>query len=144
MKTWLDLPADDLFGVDNLPYGVFRAPGQEPRVGVRIGDRVLDASRAAEGTPFAQAWAYPSLNAFLAADPETADVRTTAAVITYGRVLSEGKVRPEAARPGEIVDLGGRVLGEHRGLIHFTVGQRRGIGHRGVGSGAGRPGSLPR
>ena len=71
MKTWLDLPADDLFGVDNLPYGVFRAPGQEPRVGVRIGDRVLDASRAAEGTPFAQAWAYPSLNAFLAADPET-------------------------------------------------------------------------
>jgi tRNA-specific 2-thiouridylase len=37
------------------------------------------------------------------------------------------KVRPEAARPGEIVDLEGRVLGEHRGLIHFTVGQRRGL-----------------
>jgi tRNA-uridine 2-sulfurtransferase len=37
------------------------------------------------------------------------------------------KVRPGAARPGEIVDLGGRVLGEHRGLIHFTVGQRRGL-----------------
>ncbi len=37
------------------------------------------------------------------------------------------KVRPEAARPGEIVDMEGRVLGEHRGLIHFTVGQRRGL-----------------
>ena len=37
------------------------------------------------------------------------------------------KVRPETARPGEIVDLEGRVLGEHRGLVHFTVGQRRGL-----------------
>jgi tRNA-specific 2-thiouridylase len=37
------------------------------------------------------------------------------------------KVRPEAARPGEIVDLEGNVLGAHRGLIHFTVGQRRGL-----------------
>jgi tRNA-specific 2-thiouridylase len=37
------------------------------------------------------------------------------------------KVRPEAAQPGEIVDLEGRVLGAHQGLIHFTVGQRRGL-----------------
>jgi tRNA-specific 2-thiouridylase len=37
------------------------------------------------------------------------------------------KVRPEAAQPGDIVDLDGRVLGQHRGLIHFTVGQRRGL-----------------
>jgi tRNA-specific 2-thiouridylase len=37
------------------------------------------------------------------------------------------KVRPEAALEGEIVDLEGRVLGTHRGLIHFTVGQRRGL-----------------
>jgi tRNA-specific 2-thiouridylase len=37
------------------------------------------------------------------------------------------KVRPEAAQPGEIVDLEGRVLGRHQGLIHFTVGQRRGL-----------------
>jgi len=37
------------------------------------------------------------------------------------------KVRPEAAQPGEIVDLEGRVIGAHRGLIHFTVGQRRGL-----------------
>ena len=37
------------------------------------------------------------------------------------------KLRPEAATPGEIVDRDGRVLGAHRGLIHFTVGQRRGL-----------------
>jgi tRNA-specific 2-thiouridylase len=37
------------------------------------------------------------------------------------------KVRPEAAQPGEIVGLDGRVLGEHRGLVHFTIGQRRGL-----------------
>jgi tRNA-specific 2-thiouridylase len=37
------------------------------------------------------------------------------------------KLRPEAGEGGEIVDLEGNVLGAHRGLIHFTVGQRRGI-----------------
>jgi tRNA-specific 2-thiouridylase len=37
------------------------------------------------------------------------------------------KLRPETEAPGEIVDLGGRVLGEHRGVVHFTIGQRRGI-----------------
>ena len=37
------------------------------------------------------------------------------------------KVRPEAAREGDIVDTEGRLLGRHKGLIHFTVGQRRGL-----------------
>jgi tRNA-specific 2-thiouridylase len=37
------------------------------------------------------------------------------------------KIRPEAAAEGEIVDVEGRVLGRHKGLIHFTVGQRRGL-----------------
>jgi tRNA-uridine 2-sulfurtransferase len=37
------------------------------------------------------------------------------------------KVRPGAAREGEIVDRAGAVLGRHPGLIHFTVGQRRGL-----------------
>src|SRR5271168_3714964 len=38
------------------------------------------------------------------------------------------RLRPGAADPGEIVDLDGRVLGRHDGIIHFTVGQRRGLG----------------
>jgi len=43
----------------------------------------------------------------------------------YGSLVR--KLRPEAAAPGEIVDLGGRVLGKHGGVAGFTVGQRRGI-----------------
>ena len=37
------------------------------------------------------------------------------------------RMRPETEAPGDIVDLGGAVLGQHRGVVHFTVGQRRGI-----------------
>ncbi|MEO5640678.1 MAG: tRNA 2-thiouridine(34) synthase MnmA [Sphingomicrobium sp.] len=37
------------------------------------------------------------------------------------------RLRPETEAPGEIVDLAGRALGRHRGIVHFTVGQRRGI-----------------
>lgn len=37
------------------------------------------------------------------------------------------KLRPETDTPGDIVDLDGTVLGRHRGVVHFTVGQRRGI-----------------
>ncbi len=38
------------------------------------------------------------------------------------------KLRPEAANPGAIVDLEGRELGRHEGVIHYTIGQRRGLG----------------
>ncbi len=37
------------------------------------------------------------------------------------------KLRPEADTAGDIVDLSGAKLGTHRGIIHFTVGQRRGL-----------------
>jgi len=37
------------------------------------------------------------------------------------------KLRPEAGEPGDIVDLAGCVIGRHKGLIHYTVGQRRGL-----------------
>ena len=37
------------------------------------------------------------------------------------------KLRPETDRPGEIVHVDGRVLGRHQGVVHFTIGQRRGI-----------------
>ena len=38
------------------------------------------------------------------------------------------KIRPDSAQPGENVHLDGRVLGEHPGVIHYTIGQRRGLG----------------
>ncbi len=42
------------------------------------------------------------------------------------------KLRPGAAEPGEIVHADGRVLGTHDGIIHYTVGQRRGLGLGGL------------
>ena len=38
------------------------------------------------------------------------------------------RLRPGAAEPGDIVGLDGEVLGRHEGVIHYTVGQRRGLG----------------
>ena len=49
----------------------------------------------------------------------------------YAAVIE--KLRPGAADPGEIVDLEGNVLGSHRGVIHYTIGQRRGLGIGGLG-----------
>ena len=48
----------------------------------------------------------------------------------YAAVIE--KLRPGAADPGEIVGLDGTVLGTHRGVIHYTVGQRRGLGIGGM------------
>ena len=45
---------------------------------------------------------------------------------SYARVIE--RLRPEAAEPGDIVHVDGRVLGRHPGILHFTVGQRRGLG----------------
>ncbi|WP_310621348.1 tRNA 2-thiouridine(34) synthase MnmA [Flexibacterium corallicola] len=44
----------------------------------------------------------------------------------YTDVIS--KLRPHAADPGDIVHMDGRVLGQHKGIIHYTIGQRRGLG----------------
>ncbi|MGE5548071.1 MAG: tRNA 2-thiouridine(34) synthase MnmA [Solirubrobacterales bacterium] len=38
------------------------------------------------------------------------------------------RLRPDAALPGDIVDRDGKVLGRHQGLIHYTIGQRKGLG----------------
>ncbi len=45
---------------------------------------------------------------------------------SYAAVIE--KLRPGAAEAGEIVHLDGRVLGQHQGVIHYTIGQRRGLG----------------
>ncbi len=49
----------------------------------------------------------------------------------YAAVIE--KLRPGAADPGQIVDLSGNVLAEHRGVIHYTIGQRKGLGIGGLG-----------
>jgi len=44
----------------------------------------------------------------------------------YAQVIE--RLKPGAAQPGEIVHLDGRVLGRHQGVIHYTIGQRKGLG----------------
>ncbi|MBD0839006.1 MULTISPECIES: fumarylacetoacetase [unclassified Streptomyces] len=66
-----DVPEGDPFGPHNLPYGVFSVPGSDsaPRVGVRLGDHVLDAGAAARqlSSPYVSLLARPNLNPLLAA-----------------------------------------------------------------------------
>jgi tRNA-specific 2-thiouridylase len=45
---------------------------------------------------------------------------------SYAEVV--GRLRPDALRPGPILDTAGRVVGQHRGIGRYTVGQRRGLG----------------
>jgi fumarylacetoacetase len=76
------------FGPEHLPYGVFRRAGEPPRVGARLGDGILDlAALAADGLldEDPALFEQPSLNALLAAGPETwASVRTALRALTAG------------------------------------------------------------
>jgi fumarylacetoacetase len=77
MRSFLDLPADTPFPLENLPYGVFsREDDATPRVGVAVGDRVLDLSvLEAHGLleldelRGVRVFMGTSLNAFMAAGP---------------------------------------------------------------------------
>lgn len=44
----------------------------------------------------------------------------------YSSVIA--KIRPTAFKKGEIIDINGKVLGEHNGIINYTIGQRKGLG----------------
>jgi tRNA-specific 2-thiouridylase len=65
------------------------------------------------------------LNLVTADKPDSQDI----CFVPEGRYTAiVEKLRPDAARPGEIVDQAGAVLGRHDGIFHFTVGQRKGLG----------------
>ena len=61
----------------------------------------------------------------VAAKPDSQDI----CFVSKGKYFDViRKLRPEAGEPGDIVDLGGRKLGRHDGIVNFTIGQRRGLG----------------
>ncbi|MGW4354820.1 fumarylacetoacetase [Nocardia sp. NPDC004582] len=64
-RVRIEVPADSGFGLDHLPYCVFRPSGAEPRVGARLGDTVIDLALALDDPMFHQ----PSLNAFMTQGP---------------------------------------------------------------------------
>ena len=61
----------------------------------------------------------------VAAKPDSQDI-CFVPTGSYGDLIA--KLRPDANAPGEIIDERGAVLGRHDGIIHFTVGQRKGLG----------------
>jgi fumarylacetoacetase len=69
MSTWVSVPDGSGFGVNNLPYGVFSQRGELPRVGVAIGEHVLDlAELASAGLLADRRWfAAGTLNGFMSA-----------------------------------------------------------------------------
>jgi fumarylacetoacetase len=112
--TWLDRPPDSLFGIASLPYGVFSAPGQPPRAGIRIGDSVLDLAQAVSEDVFDR----PSLNAFMAQGrTRWSEVRariTELLTVARHRPAVEAALRPLSAvrlhlpfAPGDYVDFFG-------------------------------------
>ena len=101
--TWVEGAAGSLFDLDNLPYGVFslrdqEGGGDDPRVGVRIGDHVLDLAPVAEiGDPasvLAAAWRTPSLNAFMATGPEQWAIAREWIVEVLGHDVHEARTAP--------------------------------------------------
>jgi fumarylacetoacetase len=84
----VDVPEGSLFGLDNLPYGVFSVGGGAPRVGVRLGDDVVDLAVLLDDEVFAA----PALNPFLAQGPARwAEVRARLTELLAGGA-------PDAAR----------------------------------------------
>jgi len=73
LRSFIDVPADSYFPIQNLPFGVFQPKGGRPRVGVAIGDLVLDLSVLEELGHFRspefrdqKVFSEDSLNKFLA------------------------------------------------------------------------------
>ncbi|MEV6277414.1 fumarylacetoacetase [Nocardia sp. NPDC051832] len=85
--TRIDVAPESQFGPDNLPYGVFAPENGPYRVGVRLGDAVIDLAVALDDPVFAA----PSLNPFLAAGP-----RRWREVRERVRLLAEAEI-PDAA-----------------------------------------------
>jgi fumarylacetoacetase len=84
--TWVEVPSGSDFPIENLPYGAFSTDNGHPRIGVAIGDRVLDLAPVLDDATFAE----PTLNRFVAQGrPRWQEVR---AQIT--ELLSEDRHRP--------------------------------------------------
>jgi fumarylacetoacetase len=86
--TAIEVPAGSPFGADNLPYGVFSVGGEAPRIGVRVGDSVVDLAVALGDEVFAA----PTLNPFMAQGYDRwVEVRARIAALVAG-VVPDGAV----------------------------------------------------
>ncbi len=96
--SWLDLPPGTGFGVDNLPYGVFSAPGTARRTGVAVGDAALDLA-AATGD---DVHATGSLNAFMARGPRAWAAQRAELTAWLTDPAHRGRVEPHLRPRSEV------------------------------------------
>jgi fumarylacetoacetase len=99
------IPDGSPFGLDNLPYGVFSDGGGPARVGVRVGDSVIDLAAVLGDEVFAAT----SLNPFMATGPASwARARARITELVAGDAVPDGAVRPlgevELTLPIEVAD----------------------------------------
>jgi len=146
--------AQDL-GADILATGHYVASRREAD-GSRALFRALDATRDQSYFLFATTRAQLDLLRFPLGDLTKSEVRAIARrfdLLVADKADSQdicfvptGKysdfitqLAPGTAVPGDIVHIDGRVLGRHQGVIHYTIGQRRGLGLGAYAAGAGEP-----
>ena len=99
------IPDASPFGLDNLPYGVFSVGGRPLRVGVRVGDSVIDLAVALGDEVFAA----PSLNPFMATGPASwARARARITELVAGDAVPDDAVHSlddvELTLPFEVAD----------------------------------------
>ncbi len=76
IKSWIDIPADSDFSIQNIPFGIFQYKSQAPRVCTRIGDYIIDVSKVKDLAFFADldipksVFRNPYLNDFMALGKE--------------------------------------------------------------------------
>jgi fumarylacetoacetase len=114
LRSFLDVPADSPFPIQNLPFGVFSTPGTAPRIGVAIGEYVLDlAELESRGLLSMQTaggvFCRSSLNAFLAAGRrEWTSVRDQVSrLLSHDepRLRDDAALRPDVLHPQADVTL---------------------------------------
>ncbi|MFT6967093.1 MAG: fumarylacetoacetase, partial [Marivirga sp.] len=71
LKSWVSIPKESDFPIQNLPYGIFSTANKSPRVGVAIGNQILDLTEVQSAQLFKnidlpeRIFDQPTLNAFM-------------------------------------------------------------------------------
>jgi len=112
MTSWVDGASGSAYDVDNLPYGIFSTADGPARVGVRIGDQVLDAAAVAaigresmapgDGPDLMPLWQQRSLNAFLAAGRPVWDAARAWLVEVLGNAVHAERTAPHLHPVGDV------------------------------------------
>ncbi len=81
LKSWIEVPKDSDFPIQNIPFGVFRKKNGTERCGTRIGDQVIDLFELAKlgyldelGIPDLRVFGKPALNDFISLGKQASEI----------------------------------------------------------------------